>query len=391
MKKLRLSNIKPRLSLFAIPSEYKAEFIAYIRQLNMWRFLLVACIVLAGELISLFLRLKSGINYAASGSLLAVTTYKVLYSFLFILAFVILHRKKNKDGKAAQAVIILFTISFLFIQLYMTQYEFSQRGTLYNYLFGIMLLAIALVSTNLECILYVSLYSVVMFGVVHGFQGIQKTSFNNISYVIIMTIILFVASRMFYISQLRNFLDKKKLAQNNKTMEQLSMTDQLTNINNRRGFYRDLDIILAQSTRQGTGIAFLMADIDSFKKFNDCYGHLYGDRCLVELSKCLQTCFQRKSDCIGRYGGEEFVAAFSPADEHQALLQAENFLHCVEALHIPHELSSVSSYVTISIGVHYCTPDTTFTADDMLLLADKALYQSKHKGGNTATLYTRSD
>ncbi|BAJ00565.1 CHASE domain-containing protein [Shewanella violacea] len=163
-------------------------------------------------------------------------------------------------------------------------------------------------------------------------------------------------------------------------LEQLSHTDSLTKIANRRKFDDKFEKEWQRAVRSKTSLSLIMIDIDNFKQFNDHYGHLAGDQCLRDVAKSLQSTMSRNTDLVARYGGEEFVILL-PNTNEPALL-ADKCLINVEKLRIPHEPSSVSEYVTISIGVISTSP--TYNSDPLALSAkvDKLLYLAKDLGKN---------
>jgi diguanylate cyclase (GGDEF)-like protein len=125
-----------------------------------------------------------------------------------------------------------------------------------------------------------------------------------------------------------------------------------------------------------------MIDIDFFKLFNDTYGHLAGDDCLIQIANTLNNLVNRPADLFARYGGEEFVAILPGTDKDGSLLLAEEMRKAVEALKIKHTSSTISEYVTISLGVGTIFPDNKSSSNALINLADKILYKVKQSGRN---------
>lgn len=388
MKKM-LPSFSTGAFAFWPPKEYRAEFAKRLNTLNVRRLLLVAVLVFASEAVSFVVRRKQGINYAQMGSLLIVASYKTAHAMLFLLGYFILMYKKMEGSLAAKVLVFFYTMSFLAIQLHMVQYELLNDGTLYGYIFGLMLLAIGIVPSHAEFIGYSIFYCGFMIINVLRLTGQGTASYATIIDVLTITLASLTASRMYYISNLQTFLSNKQLSLTNKKLEEVSLVDQLTGINNRRGFYKGFEIVWAQATRQGAPVSFLLMDLDKFKPFNDYYGHLAGDKCLAALGQCIKTHFVRKSDCVGRFGGEEFVVVFSFSGKESAILQAQTFLKAVEDMQIPHIKNPAAPVVTISIGMHFCHPKPGDLIEDMLAFADKALYRAKRNGGNCVCLYSK--
>ena len=125
-----------------------------------------------------------------------------------------------------------------------------------------------------------------------------------------------------------------------------------------------------------------MIDIDFFKLFNDTYGHLAGDNCLIQIANTLNDLVNRPADLFARYGGEEFVAILPGTEKDGTLLLAEEMRKAVEALKIEHTSSTISEYVTISLGVGTIFPDNKSSSNALIKLADKILYKVKQSGRN---------
>ncbi|MBK4734672.1 sensor domain-containing diguanylate cyclase [Noviherbaspirillum pedocola] len=171
------------------------------------------------------------------------------------------------------------------------------------------------------------------------------------------------------------------LRQKNQHLDTLASRDPLTGIGNRRLFARTLRRDWSKHARSGAPLSLVLLDVDYFKLFNDHYGHQAGDDCLRRVAHALQECLQREGDLVARYGGEEFVAVLD-CDHEGALRVAERMRQRVEALEIPHIRSKACDFVTASFGVASTESTRTQTAEELLGLADKALYEAKANGRN---------
>ena len=166
-------------------------------------------------------------------------------------------------------------------------------------------------------------------------------------------------------------------------LEQLVSLDGLTSINNRRKVDEILLHEWKRSKRNNTPVSIIMIDIDFFKKYNDNYGHTAGDNCLRKVSQGLKNCLKRPDDFLGRFGGEEFVVILPNTDTKGAAHIAECLRMAVENLHIPHQFSPMTGYVSISAGGATCIPDTSWESPTILVeSADQMLYRSKENGRN---------
>jgi diguanylate cyclase (GGDEF)-like protein len=166
-------------------------------------------------------------------------------------------------------------------------------------------------------------------------------------------------------------------------LEHQSIRDSLTNLFNRRFMEIALDRELRRAIRHQKPLAVLMLDIDHFKQLNDTYGHEAGDVVLREVAGIMRQAV-RSEDTVCRYGGEEFVAILPELGTEDALTRAESIRHMVGELRLYHRGEALRE-VTISIGVAVY-PHHGDTLDQLLSLADRALYDAKHLGRNRVVL-----
>ncbi|MEP1217360.1 MAG: GGDEF domain-containing protein [Marinobacter sp.] len=172
----------------------------------------------------------------------------------------------------------------------------------------------------------------------------------------------------------------------NRRLQQLSDTDQLTNISNRRSLDRYLKHTFQRAIVDGKSIALLLIDVDHFKPVNDTHGHQAGDDCLKEIAGRIQAHSRWPADMVARYGGEEFCVVLPDTDEQTAVMVAERVREGVEAKPIATRVGPLE--LTISLGVHAAVPAPEDTSEGFLERADQALYRSKQEGRNRVTLYS---
>lgn len=173
----------------------------------------------------------------------------------------------------------------------------------------------------------------------------------------------------------------------NQQLAQLSTTDGLTGIANRRRFDDVLALEWALASRTQQPLTLAMLDIDWFKPYNDYYGHQAGDECLRKVSAVLTAHLGRTGDLVARYGGEEFVLIAPGMTGQHAFEISQAICLAIQALAIPHA-SSTFGCVTVSIGVASVTPQATQQANRLIKLADDALYAAKKQGRNRVVLGT---
>ena len=187
------------------------------------------------------------------------------------------------------------------------------------------------------------------------------------------------------------YLAEKKLAEANQELERLSFVDSLTKVSNRRHFDSQLETLWHLHVREQQPIAIMMCDIDFFKGYNDHYGHQKGDEALVKVAEVFKQVLSRSSDCVARYGGEEFGFLLPNTTSEGAQKIAADIHRHIEQAAITHELSSVSTYITVSIGLASYLPTHNHTPDQMIAFADSALYQAKKNGRNQTCVHANSD
>lgn len=173
-----------------------------------------------------------------------------------------------------------------------------------------------------------------------------------------------------------------ELEKSNDILQKLSSLDGLTGVANRRSFEQSLEREWRRAKRELAPLSLIIMDIDFFKLYNDHYGHLGGDECLISVAKSLAESVQRPGDTVCRYGGEEFAAILPDTDMKGAEKLAERFRSRVVAMRIQHDRSTVSEYVSISIGTVTMLPQQPVDIPELIQLADQALYKAKRNGRN---------
>jgi diguanylate cyclase (GGDEF)-like protein len=164
-------------------------------------------------------------------------------------------------------------------------------------------------------------------------------------------------------------------------LTQVATHDGLTALLNRAAFEDQIRRVWQQAQRDRQTVAVIMIDIDNFKAYNDCYGHVAGDDCLRRVSAALRDAARRRPlDFVARYGGEELVAVLYGADKAYGESISRSLLAAVRELRIPHAGSQVQPHVTVSVGVVAVDAYRVATHDAAVGLADEALYAAKNQG-----------
>ncbi|MES2126236.1 MAG: diguanylate cyclase [Pseudomonadota bacterium] len=165
-------------------------------------------------------------------------------------------------------------------------------------------------------------------------------------------------------------------------LRELTLTDSLTGVSNRRAFDETLENEWRRCARAGVPIGIIMVDIDHFKNYNDEYGHQAGDACLQEVSAAMRRAASRPQDMVARYGGEEFVILLPQENLAGVESVAKKLLEEVDMLGIAHARSPVGNHVSISMGLASVVPNDGSDIGALVRQADTLLYEAKAAGRN---------
>jgi diguanylate cyclase (GGDEF)-like protein len=223
---------------------------------------------------------------------------------------------------------------------------------------------------------------------IRGMNAYHDTDFKLMSHnsiqdvVFLSTYSLMILSGTSFLLLMRERTDRL-LRESNLDLDKLAHVDGLTNLANRRMFDKYLVFSILQHHREAEPLTLIMIDIDYFKKYNDLYGHSFGDRCLVEVAQKIKHCCCRSTDLVSRYGGEEFAVILWNTDDAGAYLVAEAIRQGIADLALPHATSDVSEYVTLSLGIFSAVPvSDKHNSEWYIVESDRRLYDAKRAGRN---------
>ncbi|MEG0994807.1 MAG: GGDEF domain-containing protein [Bacilli bacterium] len=191
-----------------------------------------------------------------------------------------------------------------------------------------------------------------------------------------------IVSNTLYTSYIVNIENTYKLGNENKLLHKKLETDKLTKTFSRYGFEERTDLLLPYLIRAKTPVAIFMIDIDFFKKYNDTFGHMEGDKCLQKIADTLMHSVHHNSDFVSRFGGEEFLVFEYNINYHDAINAAERLRKNVEEMKMTSPDNKLGPYVTISVGGCWGYFDKIKSLETFIEEADKNLYISKSKGRN---------
>ena len=192
-----------------------------------------------------------------------------------------------------------------------------------------------------------------------------------------------------FLFAMRDRFAQAELEQNVRILRELSESDALTGLGNRRAFRSSFDSRFTHGLRgPGEAVTVMMIDLDHFKSFNDRYGHQAGDRALRAVGRCLEESFSGTHGVIARFGGEEFIAAFVSTSIHEAERIGEQVRMAIGALQV-RVRHDVSEPLSASIGMASTGPGAVIDLGELTARADRALYRAKREGRNRVVVSER--
>jgi len=172
------------------------------------------------------------------------------------------------------------------------------------------------------------------------------------------------------------------LREANDQLAELSITDQLTGLFNRRHFDNVIKAELQRAHRDHKSLTLISFDIDYFKKLNDHYGHSVGDEALRKVGQRLKASCRRSGDFSFRLGGEEFAVLTTDQTHKDGMECGEIIRRHIEEMKVPNTNSTVSEYMTVSVGVVIASPETGYDSEKLMKVVDQRLYDAKYQGRN---------
>jgi len=307
--------------------------------------------------------------------------------FIFILYALYILREKNNHQLAAYIGNIVLFIAFLAITI-------SQQGENFTLIWTFFFAPFAVVTLGASRGLIASLAFIgIILAVTYAGAGEwQNGAWDMQSYLrfsiahMIMLYIIFTVQNSNEkahdkIEEMRQH-ERKQL----KLFEQLSITDPLTSLYNRRFLKEIFPRQLLSAQRNDKLLAFFILDLDYFKQYNDAYGHQKGDWALEKVANILKEYLRRSGDYSFRLGGEEFAAIITGDNIEGIRTRINAILQAIADEKIEHKDSKVESVLTCSIGVHIRKEHLGYALEEFYALADEALYQAK-EGGRNQVIY----
>jgi diguanylate cyclase (GGDEF)-like protein len=229
----------------------------------------------------------------------------------------------------------------------------------------------------------VIIYSLYFFSKNHSFVYYEVENLKRI-----IVIIIFIPLLVLIVGSLKKQYRMKtlELEKEKEKYEQMSKTDYLTEIYNRKYFNETYVNEVGQAIHKNKTLSILLIDIDFFKQYNDTYGHIIGDDCIKKVAGAINAAKQT-TDFLARYGGEEFVVICPNTQSKEAEEKAKYILRAVRSLKVQHKQSKIDDFVTVSIGVATSNQASDFEKFILLDKADQALYVAKNHGRKQVVVY----
>ena len=171
-------------------------------------------------------------------------------------------------------------------------------------------------------------------------------------------------------------------------LRELVALDHLTGTASRRAFEEALRVQLERCCREGLPLSVALVDLDRFKHYNDTYGHLAGDQCLITVARALRRRASRQGELVGRFGGDEFLILWPGIDLDTAVRNAERLRETVRVLDL--RLAQEPVQISVSVGGVTVVPTEDTTASSLVHAADRAMYVVKGRGGDDTEWVTEA-
>lgn len=394
-----MSMFKKICSFFNIPvieNELESKFYSYIFNANLVRsYFLYACIVLISSLFVTYFTITY-IKAKQTHSFYSSIIFLIMILFVFIFLFIVRYYKKNPLKQTKNkfiGFILIQNTAFLLLSIYISLLE---NNILLFFSFIVLIATLIFLSPLVIFILYPSIMILYILIAVFLFN----LNFANYYPALLAIFVSGIISFVIYVNKLtefnlfNGFKEKNMvLRESNKELSEFSYSDALTGVNNRRRIEDILKDNWKYCKQNNKYLSVIFIDIDNFKKYNDSYGHVAGDECLIKIANAINDLceiFYPTHYCsMGRYGGEEFIILLPKADKESVINFGKLVCKKIESLNIPHEQNDEYPYVTISCGATTMIPDDEKRILYILEAADRALYSVKRSGKNN--IYHSSD
>jgi diguanylate cyclase (GGDEF)-like protein len=391
-----------RLFMKRIPAELRGQFEARRTETNIGRMYVFAIYTVVLQIaLNILNVIKQGGNQdfgaVTGGRQIDIMYYVILSLFTLFIGLVfwvlISLARKNRISNPGAKKFLVNALLYIYcaIQLVFCTFNILSSGGVNSYIITVLIIGMIPVIRPLQSLISICFAFFYVCAAMYLSRDVSQV-WNSVmltdtwTNLIVITGLSACGSVFFYDMYVSNFMQSVQLERKNKELSVLANTDQMTGVPNRRAFVRSFEGLWQSAVKSGGQLVVAIADIDFFKAYNDTFGHLEGDKCLMSVANCLQESFRRSSDIVSRYGGEEFLLVFEAMNDEDLRL-ADKARENVHEMRIPHARTDISPYVSISIGVCVVRPTVNTPMNGVLKAADDALYESKRGGRNRTTVW----
>ncbi len=378
------------------PAVYREQFIESKTETNLTRMFIMSIFLIS---VQLLLHVINGTLLAASKGEREMTNYVTLslltmaMGILFLALSISIYKKQIQSPLLLRMLPFLLMYSYVGLQLIFFALNVQENTGSNSLIIAMLIAGLFLVTSPLQTALTLGALFALQYVIVFYYRDVSDmwhaigTTDAWANVLIITLLIIYISGIMFEV-YLRNFVSHMRLQGTNRQLEKIAQTDSLTEILNRRGFFKTVDRAWEEYIAKNRVVAVCMFDIDRFKALNDRYGHLVGDACLRIVSRRLQAHFDEEDGgIICRYGGEEFLAIFRGESAEAVTDSVWRACRAIREVKIPGG-EDQTLRVTISGGLAYNAGEDG--CDELIRLADEALYSAKKSGRNRICVNARS-
>lgn len=370
-------NLRVKKEQRLVEDPYRKDYQAKTTVINARRLRIGFIVVGLLELFLIVSRLLES-GSLVSGTLSVFSLLKFGMCAVYILVLFFMERRSDGIPQGFRYFTYICVILFGITQQYLLYDELLTKHTVYNQLYFVVILAYLIYPPQKSLPLYM-FFTVISVTIVL-LSGAGEDVIGNSAFALaVFSIIGPLASFVIYRTDFTGYINENKL-------NRATIIDPLTQIYNRRGYQNKVDQLNSAFSRHDDLVAAIMLDVDSFKPYNDHYGHDAGDRCLQAIASVFPRILYRDGEVYARFGGEEFVVVIYGNTKEYASETAARICQEVEKLAIEHVKTRIGdkNVITISAGVAWTLKQPVFYVEELVREADKNMYIAKKNGGNRA-------
>ena len=305
-----------------------------------------------------------------------IALFYVNFSLLSVMSLIIYYPRRQRQYDAHLALHVM-GIGVLLMVFFNQGEEYTPIWS-FLYIFLVMSLYGHKLGLKISCV-----YLIILLLLLFSFTGSTVTMMEFFRFTMVSCFTVFFA----YLAEMLISRTFEKLIAAKTMLEQLTKTDSLTGLFNRRHFDEVLPHQMSIASRNNDLLALTIIDIDHFKRYNDTYGHPAGDIALIAFAKLLKIQMKRSNDAVFRLGGEEFALIYQVKDHDAGLTLLENIRIAVENLD---KYADLQNQLTMSAGLLLIEATQNITAEQAYQKADTSLYEAKNSGRNKVVASTFS-